>query len=124
MRSVEPASLLSPRTSRDSLTPEQHIGSLFASFVGALAAGILEQQRLGRTKRETFGRASEAMAELAMLKMDRTDFDNIARSYGRQVLCAYLAMPPHSMMPNEKMLSKLIELALALLTDFLKKMTN
>jgi hypothetical protein len=119
---LEPA-LPSPQKSRDLLTPEQHIGSLFANFVGALAAGILEQQRLGRTKRETFGQASEAMAELAMLKMDLAEFDNIARSYGRQVLCAYLAMPPRSMMPNEKMLSKLIELALALLTNFLKKMT-
>jgi hypothetical protein len=64
------------------------------------------------------------MGELAVLKMDRADFDDIARCYGRQVLCAYLAMPPHSMVPNEKMLDKLIDLALELLTNFLKKMTN
>jgi hypothetical protein len=105
-------------------TIEQRIGSLFAAFVGGIAGGILECQQAGRMTRETVGRASEAMAELAMLKMHVAAFDNIARSYGRQVLCAYLVMPPRSMLPNEKMLSKLIELALALLTDFLKKKTN
>jgi hypothetical protein len=125
MQRLEAASLPSPqKEAREPAPTEQHIGSLFASFVGYIATGILECQQAGRMEKETARHASETMAELVMLNLAMPGFDAAARSYGRQILCAYLAAPPRSMVPDEKMLSKLVEMALTLLTDFVKKKTN
>jgi hypothetical protein len=105
-------------------SPEQYIGSLIGNFVGALAAGILEHQQLGRMTKETARRGGDAMCELVPFKLCTPDFDAIARKYGVQALCEHVAAPPNLMTPNEEFIGRLVDIAIRHLTEFLQKKLN
>jgi hypothetical protein len=104
--------------------PEKHIRMMVATFASAIAEGILEHQQAGRMTKETARRGGDAMCELVPFKLCTPDFDAIARKYGVQALCEYVAAAPNGMVPNEEFIGRIVEQALAVLSDFVKRKIN
>jgi hypothetical protein len=91
--------------------------------VGALSHAILSYMADGKLSPAARARGAEAIAELYTLQRDNPciEFEDVARTYGKKALRAYLATLPDPAKAPEAKLDQLIGFVLGLLAEVVHK---
>ena len=103
-------------------TWEQGLGYKLAGLCSVMTQMMIEREADGRVSGLTRNEGGALLIELVRLKLYiKDDFDAIARKHAIEALTGHIASPPDPRVPDETMISNLVDHALTLVAGFIRE---